>query len=217
LIWPGQGGNGGKHIYQDVDDIFGDPNLDFKLGVTNTLSYKNVNFSFLFDWWQGGDMYSITAASLLLRGQLSNSVNREGLYVIPGVYGDPDTKTALLDASGKPIKNTTSISAFDYYFSDGFGAYGPDDTNLYDRTTFRLREVNLGYSLPKKWLTKTPFGSANISFSGRNLWFYAPNILPGLNLDPEVLSDVSTSNIQGIDLGAAPSTRRYGVNLRVTF
>lgn len=217
LIWPGQGGNGGKHIYQDVDDIFGNPNLDFKLGVTNTLTYKNVNFSFLVDWWQGGDMYSITAASLLLRGQLINSINREGLYVIPGVYGDPDTKTALLDGSGKTIKNTTSISAFDYYFSDGFGAYGPDDTNLYDRTTVRLREVNLGYNIPKKFISKTPFGSMSISFSGRNLWFRAPNMLPGLNLDPEVLSDVSTSNIQGIDLGAAPSTRRYGVNLRVTF
>ncbi|NBO58806.1 MAG: hypothetical protein EBU73_07740 [Chitinophagia bacterium] len=162
-------------------------------------------------------MYSITAASLLLRGQLANSAEREGLRVIPGVYGDDATKTPILDANGKTIKNTTSISAFDYFFSDGFGAYGPDDTNLYDRTTFRLRELNLGYNIPKKWLTKTPFGSANISFSGRNLWFYCPNILKGLNLDPEVLSDVSTSNIQGIDLGAAPSTRRYGVNLRVSF
>jgi len=217
LIWPGQGGNGGKHIYQDIDNIFGNPNLDFKLGVTNTLTYKNLTFSALLDWWQGGDMYSITAASLLLRGQLSNSEDREGLYVIPGVYGDPDTKTALLDEKGQKIKNTTSISAFDYFFSDGFGAYGPDDTNLYDRTTIRLREVNLGYTVPKQWLKKTPFGSLNVSLSGRNLWFKAPNILPGLNLDPEVLSDVSTSNIQGIDLGAAPSTKRYGVNLRFTF
>lgn len=217
LIWPGMGGNGGKHIYVDVDQPFGDPNLDFKLGVTNTVSYKNFNFSALLDWWQGGDMYSITAASLLLRGQLINSANREGLYVIPGVYGDPDTKKALLDDKGNKIKNTTSISAFDYYFSDGFGAYGPDDTNLYDRTTFRLREVNLGYSVPKKFLTKTPFGAINVSVSGRNLWFLAPNMLQGLNLDPEVLSDVSTSNIQGIDLGAAPSTKRYGVNVKFTF
>ena len=122
-----------------------------------------------------------------------------------------------MDASGKPIKNTTSISAFDYYFSDGFGAYGPDDTNIYDKTTIRLREATLGYSIPKAYLKKTPFGSATLSFSGRNLWFYAPNMLQGLNFDPEVLSDVASSNIQGIDLGAAPSTRRFGLNLRVTF
>jgi hypothetical protein len=42
-------------------------------------------------------------------------------------------------------------------------------------------------------------------------------MLEGLNFDPEVLSDVSSSNLQGIDLGAAPSTRRFGLNLRVTF
>ena len=217
LIWPGQGGSGGTHIYAEQDDIIGNPNPDFKLGITNTFTYKNFTLSTLFDWWQGGQIYSITAASLLLRGQLKVNENREGVYVIPGVYGNNDTKTAILDASGKPIKNTTSISAFDYYFSDGFGAYGPDDTNIYDKTTIRLREATLGYSIPKQYLKKTPFGSATLSFSGRNLWFYAPNMLNGLNFDPEVLSDVASSNIQGIDLGAAPSTRRFGLNLRVTF
>jgi hypothetical protein len=80
-----------------------------------------------------------------------------------------------------------------------------------------LREVTFGYNIPKSLLKKTPFGSATISFSGRNLWFRAPNLLKGLNLDPEVLADVASSNIQGIDLGAAPSTKRLGVNLRVTF
>lgn len=217
LIWPGMGGNGGKHIYAAENDIVGNPNPDFKLGITNTFTFKNITLSALLDWWQGGDIYSITAASLLLRGQLANSENREGVYVIPGVYGDNDTKEALLDANGKPIKNTTSISAFDYFFSDGFGAYGPDDTNVYDKTTIRLREVTLGYNIPKSLLKKTPFGSANISLSGRNLWFKAPNMLKGLGFDPEVLSDVASSNIQGIDLGAAPSTKRIGVNLRFTF
>jgi outer membrane receptor protein involved in Fe transport len=217
LIWPGMGGNGGKHIYAEVDDIIGNPNADFKLGITNNLSYKNFNLSALFDWWQGGDIYSITAASLLLRGQLSVSEKREGLYIIPGVYGDNDTKKPILDDKGNTIKNTTSISAFDYFFSDGFGAYGPDDTNIYDKTTVRLREVTFGYNIPKSVLKKTPFGSANISISGRNLWFRAPNMLKGLNFDPEVLSDVASSNIQGIDLGAAPSTKRLGINLRVTF
>jgi len=217
LIWPGMGGNGGKHIYAEVDDIIGDPNANFKLGVTNSFSYKNFTLSALVDWWQGGQIYSITAASLLLRGQLSVSEDREGLYVIPGVYGDNDTKKPILDDKGNTIKNTTSITAFDYFFSDGFGAYGPDDTNIYDKTTVRLRELTFGYTIPKSVLKKTPFGSATISFSGRNLWFKAPNMLKGLNFDPEVLSDVASSNIQGIDLGAAPSTKRLGVNLRVTF
>lgn len=42
-------------------------------------------------------------------------------------------------------------------------------------------------------------------------------MLTGLNFDPEVLSNFADSNIQGFDLGAAPSTRRFGANLSVSF
>jgi hypothetical protein len=42
-------------------------------------------------------------------------------------------------------------------------------------------------------------------------------MLTGLNFDPEVLSSFADSNVQGFDLGAAPSTRRYGINLSVSF
>jgi hypothetical protein len=164
-------------------------------------------------------MYSVTAASLLLRGQLNNeyATDREGVRIIPGVYGNPSTYAAVTDASGAQIKNTTPMTAFDYHFSDGYGAYGADETNVYDVTTIRLREVSLGYEVPKDLLKKTPFGTARLSLTGRNLWFKAPNVLKGLNFDPEILSSVSTSNVQGFDFGASPTTKRYGINLTVTF
>jgi len=217
LIWPGMGGAAGQHIYTEESVIIGNPNPTFKTSFINNFTYKNFTLSAQFDWWQGGQIFSVTAASLLLRGQLKVDEKREGMYVIPGVYGDPDTRKALLDDKGNTIKNTTSISAFDSRFSGGFGAYGPDETNVYDKTTVRLRELNFGYNIPKSLLSKTPFGSAYIGLSGRNLWFRAPNMLKGLNFDPEVLSDVSSSNIQGLDLGAAPSSKRIGVNIRFTF
>jgi TonB-linked SusC/RagA family outer membrane protein len=197
--------------------IIGNPAPDFTLGWSNTVSWKGFTLSALLDYRQGGKMWSSTAASLLLRGQLKNSEDREALRVVPGVYGDPATYEPILDGEGQPMRNTTGITAFDYHFSDGFGAYGADEVSVYDITTIRLREVTLGYSLPKSLLSRTPFGAARISFSGRNLWFYTPNMLEGLNFDPEVLSTFPDSNIQGFDLGATPSTRRYGVNLSISF
>ena len=103
------------------------------------------------------------------------------------------------------------MTAFQYHFTDGYGAYGADEVNIYDATVVRLREVSLGYSVPKAFLQKYAkvLGSLRLSASGRNLWFYAPNMLPGLNFDPEILSNFSDSNIQGFDLGASPSTRRF--------
>lgn len=208
-------------------DIIGNPIPDFTLGVTNTITWKGFTLSALIDWRQGGDFYSITAASLFLRGQLAISEDREGLRVVPGVYGDPTQFTqdangktigvAILDENDQRIANTTGVSAFDYHFSDGFGAYGQDEVNVYDGTTIRLRELSLGYSIPKSILSKTPFGTARISVSGRNLWWRAPNVLEGLNLDPEVLATTADTNIQGFEVGATPTTRRYGVNISLTF
>ncbi|MDR6563478.1 MULTISPECIES: SusC/RagA family TonB-linked outer membrane protein [unclassified Arcicella] len=209
----------GHPIYQPQPTLIGNPAPDFTLGWTNTFTFKNFTLSALLDYRKGGKMYSVTAASLLLRGQLKGSEDREGLRVIPGVYGDPQTYQAILGADGQTIRNTTAMTAFEYHFSDGFGAYGADETNVYDITTIRIREVTLGYSVPKAFLKKNVgfIGSLRISLSGRNLWFYAPNMLKGLNFDPEVLSNFPDSNIQGFDLGAAPSTRRFGVNLSATF
>lgn len=211
--------NTGLPIRAAKSDIIGDPNNKFTLGWTNTFSFKNFNLSILTDYKAGGSLFSTTAASLLLRGQLKNSEDREGLRVIPGVLGDPATYKPLLGDNGGPIKNTIPMSAFQYHFTDGYGAYGADEVNIYDATVVRLREVTLGYSVPKAILTKYAkvLGSLRLSVSGRNLWFYAPNMLKGLNFDPETLSNFSDSNIQGFDLGAAPSTRRFGVNLNASF
>jgi len=199
--------------------IIGNPNPKFTLGVTNTFSWKGITLMGLIDWRQGGQFYSVTTASLQLRGQLASQVDREGNRVVPGVYGDPSaaTPTAKLDENGNTIKNTTGVTAFDYHFSNGFGTYGQDEVGVYDATVIRLREVSLGYSIPKSILAKTPFGSARISLSGRNLWWKAPNVLKGMNLDPETLATTSSTNIQGFETGGTPTTKRYGVNINLTF
>lgn len=199
--------------------LLGNPAPDFTLGWTNSFSFRGFNLSALIDYRKGGKIFSSTAASLQLRGQLKNSEDREGMRVIPGVLGDPTTYKAVLDEGGNEIRNTIPMSAFQYHFSNGFGAYGANETNVYDATVIRLREVTLGYDVPKAFLKKylKVFGSLRASASGRNLWFKAPNMLPGLNFDPEVLSSYPDSNIQGFDLGAAPSTRRYGINLTASF
>ncbi len=209
----------GLPLQEPTSQILANPAPNFTVGWTNTFSFKGFNLSVLMDYRDGGSMFSATAASLLLRGQLKFSEDREGMVVIPGVLGDPQTYKPLLDESGKTIKNTIPMTAFQSHFSNGYGAYGADETNIYDITTIRLREVSLGYNVPKAFLKKAiPFiGGLRVSLSGRNLWFKSPNMLTGLNFDPEVLSNFADSNIQGFDLGAAPSTRRFGANLSVSF
>ncbi|MBC8152119.1 MAG: TonB-dependent receptor, partial [Bacteroidetes bacterium] len=209
----------GLPFFSPQSQLLGNPAPDYTLGWTNTINYKGFSLSALIDYRKGGKIFSSTAASLLLRGQLKNSEDREGLRVIPGVLGDPATYAPILDDAKQEQRNTIPMTAFQFHFTNGYGAYGADETNVYDATVFRLREVTLGYSVPKAFLQKYAklFGSLRASVSGRNLFFIAPNLLEGLNFDPEVLSSYPDLNIQGFDLGAAPSTRRFGVNLTASF
>ena len=205
----------GDMILANDQAFVGDPNPDFKLGITNTLSYKGVFLSALWDMTKGGDIYSVTISSLLGRGVTNDTRDRETSWIIPGVYGDPDTQLPIL-VDNKKIPNQTRITTNDLYFGNSFAINSATEWNVYDGTVYRLREVSLGYDFPKSLFKKLPIGSLSLSFTGRNLWHEAPNTPRYTNFDPEVNSFGSTS-VQGIELSAAPTTRRYGVNLNVTF
>ncbi len=194
----------------------GDPNPDFKAGLSNTFTYKGFYLNVLFDMTKGGDLYSETLYSLLGRGVTKDTRDREGSWIIPGYYGDPNTGKPILDANKNEIPNATQMPLLDIFFGESFAINSASEWNVYDATVYHLREVTLGYDLPKKWFQKTPVGSISLSVSGRNLWHFAPNIPRYTNFDPEVNSFGSTTT-QGIEFSAAPTTRRIGINLKVTF
>ncbi len=202
------------------EKIVGDPNPDFVMGITNNISYKGFTVSALWDWRKGGDLYSVTINSLLGRGVTLDTEDREHSWIIPGVYGDAQG-VIVKDASGQPIENRTGVTTNDLYFYGGgnettFAINGASEYSIFDATVFRLREVSIGFDFPKKWIEKAKFGRVNLSVTGRNLWYFAPNVPTNTRFDPDI-SNYGASNVQGIDLSCAPTSRRYGVTLKVTF
>lgn len=213
----------GALIEDAIDEHFiGDPNPDFKLGINNSVSYKGVFLTALFDFTKGGDIYSVTNSSLLGRGVSKDTEDRETNMVIDGVYGDPISRQPILDANGNKIPNQTRLTVNDLYFSPNatlgqtFATNTASEWNIYDGTVYRLREVSVGFNFPKSVLKNTGLGSLSLSVTGRNLWFSAPNFPKYSNFDPEVNS-FGASSTQGIELSAAPTTKRYGFNLVATF
>ena len=207
-------------ITSSEEQMVGNPNPNYKLGVTNTFSFKGLTLSALFDMTKGGDLYSTTVNLLLGRGVTKDTRNRETAFIIPGVYGDANTEEPLL-LDGKKIPNTTVITANDLWFAGGGGSasYGINSAtewSVYDATVYRLRELSLSYSLPKSLYKNLPISAINLSVTGRNLWYLAPGFPKYTRFDPEVNSFGSTST-QGIEITAAPTTRRYGLNLSVSF
>ncbi|RFS22461.1 SusC/RagA family TonB-linked outer membrane protein [Chitinophaga silvatica] len=197
--------------------MIGDPNPDFKTGLSTTVNYKGFFLNILWDLTRGGDVYSTTVSSLLGRGVTLDTKDREKVIIIPGYYGDVNSPgTPILDSHGNEIPNHTQISLFESYFGESFAINSASEWNVYDATVWTFRELGFGYDFPKNWFDKTPIGSLTLSFTARNLWFYAPYMPRYSHFNPEAGSFGST-NVQGIELSGAPTTRRFGANLKVTF
>ncbi len=192
--------------------MLGDPNPQWLLGVTNTFSFKGLTLSALLDYKYGGDIYSTTVQNMLFRGTTTDTEDRDKLVIIDGVLGNTTTLEPLRDGDGNTIPNTTQITVNNYYF----GAINSEEFTVFDATWLRLREVTIGYNLPANWLGRTPIRTARIQFSGRNLFLYTPHIPKGTRFDPET-STFGAGNIQGFEFTNAPTSRRYGVNLLISF
>ncbi|MCZ2845262.1 MAG: SusC/RagA family TonB-linked outer membrane protein [Candidatus Bathyarchaeota archaeon] len=211
--------SGGGIIADLEDGIVGDPNPDFKMSFINTLRYKGFSLGAQFDWKEGGDISSTTIEALLGRGVTRDTEDRERTFIIPGFYGDGNGEP-ILDESGNKIPNTTQLSMNELYFSPSggntFGINSVDEATVYDGTVYRLRELKLTYEMPAKLLERTPFGSLNISAVGNNLWYFAPNVPEYTNFDPDVTAFGST-NLQGIEVQSAPTSKRYGLRVSASF
>jgi TonB-linked SusC/RagA family outer membrane protein len=218
----------GMPMQDPNEDMVGDPNADFKLGVTNVLSYKGFQLSVLWDWTQGGDFYSETITNMIGRGVTLDTKDRETSRIIEGVYAN---NTPVLGADGrnhytpllvggKTVANQTRVTTNDLFFTQGTGASfavnGAFEYAVHDGTVYRLREMVLAYSFPSSIVNKLKLTAVTFSVSGRNLWYLAPNVPRYTHFDPDINSVVS-GNTQGVETGGAPSTRRVGVNLNITF
>ena len=211
----------GGGIIQDPNlGIIGDPNADFKVSFANTFVYKAWSLRTQFDWKQGGDISSTTIQALLGRGVTKDTEDREKTHIIPGYYGNSSDGTPILDGNGNQIPNTVQLSTQELYFSPAggntFAINSVDEADIYDGTVFRLREVNLTYDVPSKILDKTPFGKISFSVLGSNLWYFAPNVPKYTNFDPETTS-YGNSTLQGIETSAAPTAKRIGFKVNLTF
>ncbi len=181
-------------------DIVGNPNPDFMLGWNNTMNFGNFHLGFLIDGRFGGEVMSITQAMIDELGvsKASGDARTNGGIDVGAVRPDGS-------AAGK-------IDAQTWYQAVG-GRAGFTENYMYDATNIRLRELSIGYSLPKSLVTKSNCLSAvRISLVGRNLFFLTKDA----PFDPEISMSTGTG-LQGVDAFAAPATRSIGVNLNLTF
>ncbi len=214
---------GGRPIANPVAQFLGYVNPKFVWGINNRFSYKSFNFSFQFDGRVGGVIADYIKQKTYQGGR--NLETAEGAFGVARLNDVQGIKSyvgsGVVVAGGVPIKydattgaitnygelqytpNTTATFAQDYIARQ----YGQPESFLISRTFAKLREVIIGYNLPQPFLNRLKVRQASVSLVGRNLLYFAAR--KDIDLDQFI-----TGGYSGLQ---TPTTRRYGVNLNLTF
>ena len=196
-------GADGFYLFDDQKSL-GSALPKFKGGFLNTFTYRNVSLRVNTDFIVGGRFFSTTRMFNAYSGLAAETA---GLNELGKPKRDPVSAGGgvLLDAvteDGKP--NTTRVETQELY-EDKF--FGLNDQWTYDQTYVKLREISLGYNLPKLLLSRLKVKSANLSFIVRNPLLIYSAVGGGL--------DISESETFWTEGGQLPPVRSFGVNLKL--
>ncbi|MBU2949309.1 SusC/RagA family TonB-linked outer membrane protein [Tamlana agarivorans] len=208
----------GFPVQSDNLSVRGFSNPDYVWAFINNVNYKDFSLSFSFDGRVGGLVHSRTEQSLWFGGAHPDAVNEyreastNGInnYVAPGVvvvsgeltYND---RGEVINDTREFAPNTQQVSYITYqkrYNPSVFN--GATEQNIFKETFAKLRELSIGYSIPKATCEDIGLSSMNINLVGRNLFLFNTDLD---FVDPD----------RGEDDIASPSQRNIGFNIQVSF
>ncbi len=195
---------------------------NFTVGITNSISFKGLTISALLDIKNGGLMWNGTKGALYFFGAHKDTENRGESKVWEGVLGHYDANGDLMhyDANGNEVAgpgdaNSNSVVVDEnWYWWDGQGSgfTGPSAPFIEKTDWVRLRNVSVSYDLNSAWFGKSFLKSAQIFFTGTNLFLKTPYT----GIDPET-SLLGNSNGQGFDYFNMPGTKSYQFGVKLGF
>ena len=180
--------NGDGQITQDDRVYAGSPLPKFEAGLTASLEWRGIDFNMMWTSRYGNKIYNSTRS-----GILATYVNSMPADYKPWTWDAPsDTDPRMYaNASNNTMANT--------------------DRFLENGSFLRLKNLQLGYSIPQSISKRFGVQRLRMYVSGQNLW----TITKYKGYDPEFAS----TNVfaQGYDNGAFPNARQYNVGLQVQF
>jgi hypothetical protein len=183
----------------------GNAYADWKGGLKNEFTYKELKFSILLDGQLGGKIYSQTHHKMTEQGKLVHTLKgREENFII----GDG---VVLNAATGKYDVNTIKVLPVDYYAD--YYRRANVESNTFDASFLKVREMRLEKSIPQRVLGKSFIKQASFAIYGRDLLMISNFPM----FDPETASLNGSTLLPGVEMGQMPSTRTIGLNLTFKF
>ena len=192
--YAGIGENGKANFYDIEGNITQAPTDNDLQYIGNTLPTVTYGVTLRLDW-KGLDF------TLFGTGAGGNDL-------VPCVYRtqhmNVNSLTYFYEQAGKSIPTIDKIWDQTDFWSSSATVFKGD--------YFKIKQIQLGYSLPKKWLSKAFISSLRI-YASMDDWFVFTNY-PGF--DPETASTGGTSG-RGLDKGSYPNAKRMLFGINITF
>lgn len=195
----------GRFIFRDVSGdnrvttqdlaIIGNPHPDFTYGLNINVNYKNFGLTLFGQGVQGNDIFN---------------------YVkywtdFPTFGGNRSTR--MLYDSWRPGKTDAVLPQL--AFSDQVSIL-PSTYYIEDGSYFRMKNIQLSYTLPAAWMTKINFTSVRVYVQSQNLF----TITNYSGMDPEInLRTYTAGNDRqlGVDGGSYPAAKQYLIGMNLSF
>ena len=172
--------------------MVGNPHPDFTFGLTLGAEYKGFDFTAFFQGSVGNDLLNIL---------------KYDLYGGVGWYNAPkDILTTFWNGPGSTNENFAidANSRLNREMSSWF---------VEDGSYVRLKNLQIGYTLPKAWTDKIHFNNLRVYVAAQNLF----TITGYSGLDPEIGELNNNPLYKGVDMGYYPQARTFmfGVSMKL--
>ena len=159
------------------------------LSFKDTSESKNIDFSFMFQFQYGNDIYNAT--------RMFNTQSQD------------ERSNQLVEVADRwtPTHASNRVPS-----AKGYVKYELYSRFIEDGSFLRLKNITLGYTLPKKWTRKAYINRLRVYGTAQNLFCFTKYS----GYDPEV-NMKSSPLMPGFDWGAYPKSRVFTFGVEVQF
>jgi TonB-linked SusC/RagA family outer membrane protein len=194
--------NGDGRITDDDRTIIGSPIPDFYGGINFNGEYKNFDFNIFFNYSYGNDILSFVKRNLI-------SLNGEGSIGLQNVSREFYENRWTGEGTSNEYPRAV--------WSDVAGNSRVSDTFVEDGSYIRLKNIEIGYSIPVFYKLKGT--KLRIYASVQNLF----TITGYSGMDPEIGQSMGSNGIaggvtaSGVDVGTYPYSKYFTLGLNLNF
>ena len=201
---PTKGWTAGQALYYDIDgnlttspgdndmQYLGEGIPDFTYGITINLAWKGFDFTLFGTGASGNEIYNLMVSADRPKVNSLTEYWRNS-------WGNPNVDKA----SAKYPDMKTVAQSWTFFSSSAA---------IYNGSYFKIKQIQLGYTLPKKIAKKALLSDARVYASLDDYFTFTS--YPGA--DPETAT-YNSSDSRGIDSGSYPTTKKFVLGVNLTF